>query len=169
MWYLLLLGILSCPLLSVKQGLWWCHWLDACDCGGVVQSLPKCHITSACGGLFLRRGSSRVMADVAARLRIASCTMAVQHVLHICVPFSPEDRLEINMENRCWGFRCWQAAHFQEPRVLVWHCKQTLRSGFLVFHAAGPKCSFVCFVLQTQHCFTASQVRHTRYMLHHGF
>ena len=101
----------------------------------------------------LRRGSNRAAADVAARLRIVSCTMAARHVLHVCVPFFPDGRLEIKLEN-CWcGFRWRQVAHFHEPRVLVWQHRHNLRSGFLVCHAAVQKNSFVWFLLQTKHFF----------------
>ena len=101
----------------------------------------------------LRRGSNRAAADVAARLRIVSCTMAARHVLHVCVPFFPDGRLEIKIENCCRGFRWRQVAHFHEPWVLVWQRRHNLRSGFLVCHAAVQKKSFVWFSLQTKHFF----------------
>ena len=101
----------------------------------------------------LRRGSNRAAADVAARLRIVSCTMAARHVLHVCVPFFPDGRLEIKIENCCRGFRWRQVAHFHEPWVLVWLRRHNLRSGFLVCHVAVQKKSFVWFSLQTKHFF----------------
>ena len=111
----------------------------------------------------LRRGSSRLMLDAAARLRRTACATTVRHALHVCVPSSPEGRFPMKSENCCCGLRWWHAAHFQEPRVFVWHCKHTLRLGSLAIHAEAQKWSFVCLLWQTKHSFLVSHEIQTRY------
>ena len=37
---------------SVRRRLPWCHWLAVFGCLGFLQSLPRCHVEPACGGLF---------------------------------------------------------------------------------------------------------------------
>ena len=116
--------------------------------------------------ILFRRGSRRAALEAAARLRTACCNFAAWHASHICVPFSPEGRLEIKFEKWCRDRRWWQTAHFQEPRVLVWHCKHNRRLGSRVCQATWLKYSFVCCVWHKKHCFFASHDRQTRYMLH---
>ena len=118
---------------------------------------------------LFRRGSRRAIPEAAARLRIACCTSAAWHASHICVPSCPEGRLDVKFEKWCRDRRWWQTAHFQEPRVLVWHCKHSRRLRSFVCQAIWLKYSFVYFMWHRKHSFLASHDEQTRYRLHRGF